>query len=363
MRRYWALGFFVLLALTIAAYGGASWYLWAQQRELVFAPTRDVTRTPADVQLQYEDVRIAVGARDPATLCGWWLQSADAAAATVLYLHGNDLNIGGNVDHVAALHRIGFSVLVVDHRGYGKCEGAFPSESQVYDDAEAAWDFLIRQRHVDPGRAFIYGHSLGGAVAIELALRRPEAAGLIVESAFTSMPDIAKTRYWMFPVDWLLNQRFDAEGRTAAQGKVDAAWIARALKMPFFSLPPPKSLDRNDFELLKLGDVPPEDGAATLTAFTAASIARAREHFPHAPKGWIVSGGGRHNPVLMDELRRRLGGEVLSAEDAGWRGDFIEAEAFAYLAARSVKGLPLSLPSTTGVPHPMPGGRLHRPAS
>ena len=210
MRRYWALGLLVLLALTIAAYGGASCTCGLSKRALVFAPTRDVTRTPADVQLLYEDVRIAVGGRDPATLCGWWLQAADPAAPTVLYLHGNDLNIGGNVDHVAALHGIGLSVLVVDYRGYGKCEGAFPSESQVYDDAEAAWDFLIRRRHVDPGRAFIYGHSLGGAVAIELALRRPEAAGLIVESAFTSMPDIAKIGYWMFPVDWLLNQRFDA---------------------------------------------------------------------------------------------------------------------------------------------------------
>jgi pimeloyl-ACP methyl ester carboxylesterase len=123
------------------------------------------------------------------------------------------LNIGGNVDHVAALHRIGFSVLAVDYRGYGKSEGAFPSEIQVYDDAEASWDYLIGQQHVDPGRAFIYGHSLGGAVAIELALRRPEAAGVIVESGFTSMSDVAKIEYWMFPVNWLLNQRFDALGK------------------------------------------------------------------------------------------------------------------------------------------------------
>ena len=98
----------------------------------------------------------------------------------------------------------------MDYRGYGKSDGAFPSESQVYDDAEAAWDYLIRQRHVDPGRAFIYGHSMGGVVAIELALRRPEAAGLMVESAFTSMTDMARMHYWMFPIGWLLNQRFDA---------------------------------------------------------------------------------------------------------------------------------------------------------
>ena len=208
--RYVLPGLLALLALSFAAYGGANWYLWAKQRELIFAPTREVTRTPADFGLQFEEVRFPIDGRDPATLYGWWLQSAHVDAPAVLYLHGNDLNVGSNVDHIVALRRIGFSVLAVDYRGYGKSGGAFPSESQVYADAEAAWDFLIRQPHVDPSLAYIYGHSLGGAVAIELALRRPEAAGLIVESAFTSMTDMAKIDYWMFPVDSLLNQRFDA---------------------------------------------------------------------------------------------------------------------------------------------------------
>jgi anhydro-N-acetylmuramic acid kinase len=129
-----------------------------------------------------------------------------------------------------------------------------------------------------------------------------------------------------------------------------------------FKVPPPKSLDRFDFPMTAVEGLSASDGAATLTAFTAASIARAREHFPHAPKGWIICGGGRHNPVLMEELQRRIDADVRTAEDAGWRGDFIEAEAFGYLAVRSTRGLPLSLPSTTGVPHPMPGGRLHKPA-
>jgi fermentation-respiration switch protein FrsA (DUF1100 family) len=80
----------------------------------------------------------------------------------------------------------------------------------LYEDAQTAWNYLVRERHVDPGQTFIYGHSLGGAVAIELALRRPEVAGLIVECTFTSIPELAKTLYWMFPVDWLLHQRFDA---------------------------------------------------------------------------------------------------------------------------------------------------------
>jgi anhydro-N-acetylmuramic acid kinase len=151
------------------------------------------------------------------------------------------------------------------------------------------------------------------------------------------------------------------DGRLARAGRVDETRLAELLNHPMFSVPPPKSLDRFDFPMTAVDGLSGPDGAATLTAFTAASIARAREHLPQAPERWIICGGGRHNPVLMDELKRRLRGVVKSAEDAGWRGDFIEAEAFAYLAVRSVKGLPLSLPSTTGVPYPMPGGRLHLP--
>jgi uncharacterized protein len=214
VRRYLTVPFLGLLVLAIAAYGGGCWYLWTKQRELIFLPTRDVTRTPADVHLKYEDVRLPVSGENPTFLNGWWLQSADADAPLVLYLHGNDRNLGANVDRIAALYRLGFSVLAVDYRGYGKSEGVFPSESRVYDDAEAAWDYIVRERSVDPPRIFIYGHSLGGAVAIELALRRPEAGGVIAESTFTSMSDMAKIDYWMFPVDWLLNQRFDALGKS-----------------------------------------------------------------------------------------------------------------------------------------------------
>jgi pimeloyl-ACP methyl ester carboxylesterase len=199
-----------VLVVLIIAYGGASWYLWAKQRELIFFPSRDVHQSPADLDLKYEEVWLPVGGNASTSLHGWWLQSEDAAAPAFLYLHGNDLNLGGNVERVARLHRMGFTVLAVDYRGYGKSGGGFPSEIQVYEDAEVAWNYLVQERHIDPKHAFIYGHSLGGAIAIELALRRPQAAGLIVESTFTSMPELAKTLYWMFPADWLLNQRFDA---------------------------------------------------------------------------------------------------------------------------------------------------------
>jgi len=196
--------------LLIAGYIGASWYLWAKQRELIFFPSRDMQRTPGDLQLQYQEVWLPVTGSEPVSMNGWWLRSDDAAAPALLYLHGNDLNIAGNLEHIARLRRMGFSVLVVDYRGYGKSGGGFPSESQVHEDAATAWTYLIRDLHADPGHAFIYGHSLGGAIAIELGLHHPEAAGLILESTFTSMPDMARLTYWMFPVNWLLNQRFDA---------------------------------------------------------------------------------------------------------------------------------------------------------
>ena len=106
----------------------------------------------------------------------------------------------------------------------------------------------------------------------------------------------------------------------------------------------------------------PEDAVATLTAFTVLSIVRGTEHFPERERGWLVAGGGRHNLAIMESLRGVLRAPVLPVEKAGWRGDFLEAEAFAYLAVRSAKGMPLSIPHTTGVPEPMTGGRLHLPA-
>jgi len=158
------------------------------------------------------------------------------------------------------------------------------------------------------------------------------------------------------------NQRFDTEGRTAALGRVDEAWIAKALALPFFALPPPKSLDRNDFSALKVNGMSPGDGAATLTALTAASIARIVPLLPKAPKSWIVAGGGARNLMMLRMLRERLApASVEAADTLGWASDSIEAQAFGFLAARGLKGLPLSYPATTGVLMPMTGGIIARP--
>jgi anhydro-N-acetylmuramic acid kinase len=160
--------------------------------------------------------------------------------------------------------------------------------------------------------------------------------------------------------DWALKytgKPVDESGTLAASGRANENVIAHLLQHAYFAKPAPKSLDRMGFDLEVARNLDVEDGAATLTAFTARSIARACDHFPESPREWIVCGGGRHNPVLMRELRAVLNGaRLITAEDAGWRGDFIEAESFAFLAVRSLRGLPISFPMTTGVSRPMTGG-------
>jgi anhydro-N-acetylmuramic acid kinase len=126
--------------------------------------------------------------------------------------------------------------------------------------------------------------------------------------------------------DWALahtGQPIDRDGKLAAAGHVNEAVLAFMLDHPVFRQPPPKSLDRFDFPMAAVNGLSGPDGAATLTAFTAAAIARANEHLPDDPKQWIICGGGRHNPVLMSELRKRLKGSVITAEEAGWRGDWL----------------------------------------
>ena len=152
---------------------------------------------------------------------------------------------------------------------------------------------------------------------------------------------------------------FDDGGRIAAQGHVDQSVLAALMANPFFALPPPKSLDRNDFHARAkaIETLADHDAVATLAAFTIAATADAVRHVPKMPARWLVTGGGRLNRTFMDGLARSLGVPVEPVEAAGWNGDIIEAQCFGYLAVRSRAGLPLSVPSTTGVPHAMCGGR------
>ncbi|MCA0316471.1 MAG: anhydro-N-acetylmuramic acid kinase [Proteobacteria bacterium] len=159
--------------------------------------------------------------------------------------------------------------------------------------------------------------------------------------------------------DWIAARtgaRMDAGGATAARGRADEALLAWLLVHPFFAKPPPKSLDRNAFAFSVVGTVATEDGAATLTAFTARSIARAADFAKERPALWIVCGGGAKNPELLRLLAEAARAEVRTGEDVGWSSDFLEAQAFAFLAVRSMRGLPLTFPSTTGVREPVTGG-------
>ncbi len=163
--------------------------------------------------------------------------------------------------------------------------------------------------------------------------------------------------------DWVARHSerpFDQDGALARAGRVDEKILAALLDHPYFSRPPPKSLDRDAFDPAPVATLSPSDGAATLTAFTAAAVARATSHLPAPPRRWLVTGGGRRNPALMAALAERLGASVEPVEAVGWDGDALEAQAFAYLALRSLAGLPLSVPGTTGVAQPATGGVLHR---
>ena len=174
--------------------------------------------------------------------------------------------------------------------------------------------------------------------------------------AFDTGPGNAPMNDWVCE---LIGQDMDRDGALAKKGTADEARIAKALDNPFFNRTPPKSLDRQEFDPKLAEGLSLEDGTATLTAFTARAIAKAADHFPAPASTWVVTGGGRLNPVLMESLGVATGAQVLPVEALGWNGDALEAQAFAYLAVRSHLGLPITFPTTTGVAEPITGGTLH----
>ena len=187
--------------------------LWTIQPRLLYHPSLVLQTTPAAYNIQYEEVWIPVkAARHTERLHGWWLPHPKNPVGTLIYFHGADLNIGSNVAQAYWLRQLGFNVLLAEYRGYGLSEGSFPSETALYEDAEAALDHLVQARGIQAGGIFVYGHSLGGAIAIDLATKHPDLAGIIVQNSFTSMADMVMhfdyTR-WL-PVRWILHQRFES---------------------------------------------------------------------------------------------------------------------------------------------------------
>jgi anhydro-N-acetylmuramic acid kinase len=166
--------------------------------------------------------------------------------------------------------------------------------------------------------------------------------------------------------DWMMQRSaasHDENGRTAMRGHANDDAVRNYLNHCYFAKPPPKSLDRNAFSIETIDRLSIEDGAATLAALTAQAIAKAREHMPEEPELWVVSGGGRRNRTIMRLLAESVHSAVVPADAVGMNGDGMEAEAWAYLAVRSIKGLPITFPTTTGVAQPMTGGLRAEPST
>ena len=201
-----------ILALGLGLfYGLACVLLYKFQNRVLFVPTQKIEDTPANYGLTYKETWLPIGDKGN-RLNAWWIPAESKTAPTVLYCHGNGHNIGEVADLASRFHQMGLSVFAFDYRGYGKSEGEFPSEAAVYADAERAWDYLVQDQKIPPKKIVMYGHSLGGAIAINLATQHPNAGGLIVQSSFSSALEMAKRNWWtaIFPVDALLNQRFDS---------------------------------------------------------------------------------------------------------------------------------------------------------
>lgn len=253
------------------------------QQRLLFYPAKNLANTPDLYQLNHQTLNLPIP-ETSATINGWWIPAPKNAtsatdAPTLLYLHHNAVNIGANVSQALQFHELGYNVLLFDYRGYGNSSGPFPTESRVYEDAQAAWDYLTQDRQIPPEQIIIYGHSIGGAIATDLATQQPEAAALIVQSSFTSIKDMTKRLgiYWVLPVEWMLKQKFES-----------------LAKMPTVDMPVLIINGTNDIQIpVSMGE----------QLFEAAA----------GPKEMIVIEGGSHDNHMDDEYLQQLQAFVAEA--------------------------------------------------
>ncbi|MEM7060571.1 MAG: anhydro-N-acetylmuramic acid kinase [Pseudomonadota bacterium] len=207
--------------------------------------------------------------------------------------------------------------------------------------------------------AFLNIGGVGNVTWVDPSKDAPEEPGALI--AFDTGPGNALVNDWM---QAQTGDLLDRDGTAAAQGRVHRDRLSTNSGQAYLDRRPPKSLDRNDFHgvLTAMAGLSTEDGAATLTAFTADAVAQSLKHMPSPPSRWLICGGGRHNKTMMQMLADRLNAPVDPVETVGLDGDMLEAQAFAYLAVRVLRGLPTSAPSTTGCREPVCGGRILYPA-
>ncbi|NJR16385.1 MAG: alpha/beta hydrolase [Calothrix sp. CSU_2_0] len=244
--------------LIISTYCAGCLLLYYQQSKYLFFPSPVIEKTPSAYNVPFEDVWLPVkvgrkkNEQKVERIHGWWMNNPNSDGKVLLYLHGNTLNIAANLYAATGYYKAGFSVLLIDYRGFGKSEGSFPNEARVYEDAETAWNYLVKQRKISSNQIYIYGHSLGGAIAIDLAVKCPDAAGLIVESTFTSVSEVIAARklFPFFPVDLILTQQFDSLQKVpklkipiliihGTEDETIPVWMSQTL---YASAPQPKEL-------------------------------------------------------------------------------------------------------------------------
>ncbi|WP_298208042.1 alpha/beta fold hydrolase [Acidovorax sp.] len=213
--------FFICLALAIAVTAGCA-TLDTKQREWIFQPSdrswggAQSTEDMEDVWIDFQSSASGKAER----LHGLWLphdQVGQADAPVLLYLHGARWNVTGSAGRIRRMQALGFSVLAIDYRGFGQSSAGLPSEETAAEDARAAWDWLAQTKPNKP--RYIFGHSLGGAIAIDLARQVPDEQGTIVEGTFTSIPEVVSTFKWgWLPVSGLITQRFDSVRKVSEIG-------------------------------------------------------------------------------------------------------------------------------------------------
>jgi uncharacterized protein len=242
-----------LIATGAIAYISTCLYLFLQQRHFVFEPSDRIDAFPSspDFQLPYQDVQIPVGNHGD-RLHAWWIPALKPhekfsalpnepirilkSPKTILYLCGR----AGNktrynyITRAKALHQLGFDVLIIDYRGYGLSGGMWPSEARVYEDSQAAWNYLTQVRGIVPDQIVVYGESLGGAVALDLVAKHPEVGGAIIQSSFTKMAEVIKLKelLWLLPIDLILTERFDSLSKVRSLNASNNSSKAKSQQIP-----------------------------------------------------------------------------------------------------------------------------------
>ena len=219
MSRLWIRGLLVLAVAVPLGLGGCA-TLDQKQREWVFQPSKQSWWGGAAAAEGMQDVWIEFASQesgDAVKLHGLWLPQARADAPLLLYLHGARWDVRSSAQRMRRMHELGFAVLGIDYRGFGRSTDTLPSEAMAYEDARAAWDWLGREHPRLP--RYVFGHSLGSAIAVQLASQVDDESGVLVEGAFTSLPDVVGSFKWgWLPVGPLITQRFDAASRVDKLG-------------------------------------------------------------------------------------------------------------------------------------------------